>query len=285
MLFRRRKDDIPQDNPDRWLLTYADLITLLLAFFIVMYSMSRIDAKRFGKISQALHGILKGGTSVLKIEQNNTLNTGHGLLKVGDLKMLQTKVLGEVEKLGRKEDVITEMNERGLIIHIMESAMFDEGRAALKPRSKELLDLVAKEIITMPNHVRVEGHTDDRPINTPYFPSNWELSTARATEVVRYLTDIHGYHCDQISAVGYSSFRPYVPNNSIENRAKNRRVDVVVLTMELSAMEPSSELEAFANREAKVLRKELEEIDSAALRNIFPQEPDSSLPPVSFQSP
>lgn len=270
MLFRKSKKDIPQDNPERWLLTYADLITLLLAFFIVMYSMSRIDAKKFGKVTQALHGILKGGPSVRHLPELNTLNTGHGLLKVGDLKMLQTEVHSELQKLGRSGDIVTEVNERGLVIHIMESAMFDEGRAVLRPRAIEVLDMVAGEILKMPNHVRVEGHTDDRPINTPEFPSNWELSTARATTVVRHFIDRHKYPPDQIAAVGYSSFRPYVPNNSIENRALNRRVDVVVLTMELSAAEPGSELNDFARQEMSLLRQQSLEIDSLLEGNIIP---------------
>lgn len=272
MLFRKSKKDIPQDNPDRWLLTYADLITLLLAFFIVMYSMSRIDAKRFGKVTQALHGILKGGPSVRHIPELESLKTGHGLLKVGDLKMLQTEVHSEIEKLGREGDIITEINERGLIIHIMESAMFNEGRANLKPRAIEILNLVAKDIVEMPNHVRVEGHTDDRPISNSEFMSNWELSTARATTVVRHIIDKYGYPPDQISAVGFSSFRPYVPNVSIENRALNRRVDIVVLTMELSAAEPSSNTptNSFANKEMEVFRDLKKEIDSLAARNNIP---------------
>ncbi len=270
MLFRRSKKDIPQDNPERWLLTYADLITLLLAFFIVMYSMSRIDAKRFGRVTQALQGILHGGPSVRQIPDLETINTGHGLLKVGDLQMLQTEVHDDIEKLGRKGDIVTEINERGLIIHIMESAMFDEGKAQLKPRALEILNLVAADIIKMPNHVRVEGHTDDRPINNSDFASNWELSTARATTVVRHFIDNYGYPADQISAVGFSSFRPYVPNNSVENRALNRRVDIVVLTMELSAAEPSSNINRFAKQEMGVFEKMSREIDSFALRNNFP---------------
>jgi chemotaxis protein MotB len=270
LLFRKSKKDFPPDNSDRWLLTYADLITLLLAFFIVMYSMSRIDAKRFGKVSQALHGILKGGPSVRKIPELETLKTGHGLLKVGDLKMLQTDIYTEIEKLGLKGDIVTELNERGLIVHIMENAMFDEGKADLKPRAIEILDMVASDIVTMPNHVRVEGHTDDRPINNAEFPSNWELSTARATVVVRHFIEKYGYPADQISAIGFSSFRPYVPNTSIEKRALNRRVDIVVLTMELSAAEPSSEVNRFARREYENLWRSTQEIDSRDNRNKIP---------------
>lgn len=271
MFIHRRKSDIPQDNPDRWLLTYADLITLLLAFFIVMYSMSQIDAKKFGKVSQALHGILKGGPSILRSPEANNINTGHGLLKVGSLKMLQTKINGEMEKLGRRGDIVTEINERGLTIHIMESAMFDEADAELKPRARELLDMVTADVLEMPNHVRVEGHTDSSPIRTSLFPSNWELSTTRATQVVRYMIDNHGYPAEKISAAGFASFRPFVPNTTLENKAKNRRVDIVVQTVELSIAEPQSELDQFTKDQLEVMSDVSKEIDSSSEWNNFPQ--------------
>lgn len=270
MLFRRRRDDIPEDNPDRWLLTYADLITLLLAFFIVLFSMSQMDAKKFTKVQQALHGILKGGPSILRNQQLDNLSNGHGLLKTGSLQMLQTRISDQAGQLQDKNEISTELSERGLTIHIMESALFDEGQAKLKNRSRAVLKLVATDVARMPNHIRIEGHTDDRVISNQRFPSNWELSTARATEVVRYFIDEHQYPPNRISALGYASFRPYVPNNSIENRAKNRRVDIVVLTMELSAAEPTSEIDSFARQQYEVLRDITEEIDSTSPWSNFP---------------
>ena len=237
---RRRRKIEDKENLERWLLTYADLITLLLAFFVVMYSMSRIDAKQFGKITEALNSILKGGPSVL--EGDMTDKTGHGLLKLGNLNMIQRRIEERFARMGRKDELQTEVTERGLVIHIMESALFPVGEAKLQPRARQVLDLVAEEIKPLPNHMRIEGHTDDRPINTPVYPANWELSTARATSVVRYFIDEHGIPPDRISALGYGEYRPRRPNNSIENRAANRRVDVVVLTMELTLKEPSSAL-------------------------------------------
>ena len=238
---RRRRKINSDENLERWLLTYADLITLLLAFFIVMYSMSQVDNKKFGKVSEALNTILRGGTSVLRqqIEQDKT---GHGLLRLGNLRLVQQKVEERFRQLGRQEELQTEVTERGLVIHILESTLFDVGSAELKMRAMEVLDLVAEQVKDRPNHIRVEGHTDDRPIQTAIFPSNWELSSARATSVVRYLSDNHGIAPDRISALGYGEFRPVKPNNSVENRAKNRRVDVVVLAMELTLTEPTSQL-------------------------------------------
>ncbi len=271
MLFRRRQDDIPQDNPDRWLLTYADLITLLLAFFVVMYSISRMDAEKFHEMQSALQGVLKGGPSILRNQSLESLEVGHGLMKVGSLKMLQMKIEGEVGRLSQNGHVATELNERGLTIHIMESALFDEGKANLKPRARAILDMVARDIIELPNHVRVEGHTDDRPINNERFPSNWELSTARATEVVRYFVEDYSYPPAKISALGYAQFRPIVPNSSVENRARNRRVDIVVLTMALSAAEPASELNEFAEQQQQMLQGILSEENSADTGIYLPQ--------------
>lgn len=237
---RRRTED--KENLERWLLTYADLITLLLAFFVVMYSMSQIDAKRFGQMAEALHGILKGGESVLRHENAEASTEGHGLLKLGNLRMLQANIEARFKAINRFDEVETEITERGLVIHIVDRALFDEASSDLKPRAIEVLDLILDQVRNKPNHVRIEGHTDDRPIATDRFPSNWELSAARATEVVRYFVRGHGFPPDRISALGYGEYRPVRPNNSIENRALNRRVDIVILTMELSLKEPTSQL-------------------------------------------
>jgi len=243
---RRRLSD--SENLERWLLTYADLITLLLAFFIVMYSMSQIDAKRFGKVAEALNSVLRGGQVVIDRE-GHSKKTGHGLLKFGDLRMIQQQIEESFQNLGKQEEIQTEKTERGLVVHIMESALFKEGSARLEPRAVDVLDLVAEHIKGLPNHIRIEGHTDDRPISTSIYPSNWELSSARATEVVRYFAENHMIPPDRVSALGYSKYRPVRPNNSIENRALNRRVDVVILTMELSITEPTSQLYNFAGNQ------------------------------------
>ncbi len=240
-MIRRRKAADDKENLERWLLTYADLITLLLAFFVVMYSMSAVDNKRFGQVSDALNTILKGGPSVLR-HQEDVTKVGHGLLQLGNLRMVQQKIDEKFQELGKQGILKTEITERGLVVHIMESALFDQGSADLKPRALEVLDLVASQLKDRPNHVRIEGHTDDTPIRTPIYPSNWELSSARATAVVRYYTESHSIPAGRISALGYGEYRPVVPNNSIENRAMNRRVDIVILTMEMTLTEPSSQM-------------------------------------------
>jgi len=238
---RRRKHDSEHENLERWLLTYSDLITLLLAFFIIMYSMSKIDSKKFGEMQEALSGVLKGGTLVVK--QGNQIGalSGQGVLKIGFMKSLGDAVKRDFQGLGNENLVNTEVTERGLVIHIMESALFEAGKAELTDEAKKTLSIVARHLASLPNHIRIEGHTDNLPIRTPVFPSNWELSSARATEVVRFFIDDFRVKPEMISALGYGEFRPLIPNNTPENRAMNRRVDIVVLTMQITATEPTSQ--------------------------------------------
>ncbi len=236
----RRKFDSTENN-ERWLLTYADLITLLLAFFIVMYAMSQVDAKKFGKITEALSGVLKGGKSIINKGSADQI-VGKGILNLGDLNIIQKQLKKKFDILGKNKEVQTEITERGLVVHIMESALFKEGSADLLSKTTDILDIIYEGIQGRPNHVRIEGHTDDRDIQSAVYPSNWELSTARATSVVRYFIENYDISADKLSALGYSEFRPIKPNNTIENRAKNRRVDIVILTMDLTLKEPSSQL-------------------------------------------
>lgn len=262
----RRRADLDSDNTDRWLMTYADLITLLLAFFVLMYAISKIDAKKFEKITQRLSGEFNAGEDRRLAKDETQL--GAGVLKVGQLKLiaqrLQSPSVGPVKgriSVGPSSNVAhssgfdaepmsdslskqisVELNERGLIIHVLESALFPSGSATLRPESQALMDRIAGEIRDLPNQIRVEGHTDDRPIATARYPSNWELSTARAAAVVRYFIDNHKLPPDQISALGFGEHRPLIANDTDDNRAKNRRVDIVILTESLSRYEPKASL-------------------------------------------
>lgn len=241
-MLTRRKKRHPEaaDNHERWLLTYADLITLLLAFFIVMYSMSRIDAARFENISSALSGVLRGKESAL-LEREILYaadGKGGGLLDRHGLMRVQDDLETRVQTAGMDTTVSAEVTERGLVIHIMEGALFEEAKADLTPNARQVLRVVGEDIKQTTNHIRVEGHTDPRPINTPRFPSNWELSTARATSVLRFMVDSVGLSPSRVSAIGFGEFRPLSPNDSPEGMAKNRRVDIVVLSANMAASEP-----------------------------------------------
>jgi chemotaxis protein MotB len=250
---KKRIED--KENHERWLLTYADLITLLLAFFIVMYSMSRIDAKRFGKVSEQLSNVLRGGHTIFPKGEDFD-GAGSGMLKLGELRTIQWHVEEKFSRLlklkkGTTEGgghldkipegaISTEVTERGLTIHIADRALFESGKADLKEAAREVLNTVTGEIKGIGNHICVEGHTDNVPIHTAAFPSNWELSTARATNVVRYLVENKGVSPQRISARGFGEYRPVASNATDEGRSLNRRVDIVILSDEMSAVEPHS---------------------------------------------
>ncbi|MCR4399245.1 MAG: OmpA family protein, partial [Firmicutes bacterium] len=142
------------------------------------------------------------------------------------------------ENLGNQVEV--REDARGLVLRFADSVLFDLGKADLRPEARAILDKVAVLIASIPNQVRVEGHTDDLKINTERFPSNWELSTGRSSSVVRYFVEKHGMSPDKLSAAGYGEYRPIAPNDSEANRRKNRRVDIVILRLSGSKSEPKS---------------------------------------------
>lgn len=262
VLFRRRHDDSDNENLDRWLLTYADMITLLLAFFVVMYSISQVDSAKFRKVTEALTAALDGDPRIRRALPGDL--EGDGLLKKQKTREQLLNLQKEIEAISRLLNldlqISTELQHRGLVIHISESAFFDLGKADLKPEAAKVLDLLAAELLKIPNHIRVEGHTDNLPIKTARFPSNWELSTARAASCLRYLVEKHNFPANKISALGYAEYRPIAPNTTAEGRSRNRRVDIVVLTPEDIIIEPvdqsapkdSGSLEGAFNEPAKI---------------------------------
>ncbi len=242
---RNAKSDPDRENLERWLLTYADLITLLLAFFIILYSMSKIDAEKFREVSRALRTVLRG-TGPLALPPDSRFvdeEIGDGVIKLGDLGVLKREIEIKLEELGLSDNIRATLDRRGLIIRVSESAFFDLGSAELRLEAEEILHLIAGFLLRIPNHIRIEGHTDNLPIKTGKYPSNWELSVNRATVCVRYLITKHGFPPDRISALGYGEYRPIASNETPEDRTKNRRVDIIVLSWEEKRKEPQAQTE------------------------------------------
>ena len=264
-MLSRKKDGLEdEENLDRWLLTYADLITLLLAFFIVMYSISRVDSNKFGKISEAFTTTFKGYVD-LNSELKQQLSSRFAInkhLKQGDLIVLKKQIDKISVQLGLGTSLITERLSHGLVIHISESALFAPAKAELTSRAKNILDLISLQLLKIPNNIRVEGHTDNLPINTDEFPTNWELSSARAINCLRYLIEKHDFPADRISALGYAEFRPIASNETAEGRAKNRRVDIVVLNLEESFIEPAN----LTSEPIEVPSDSVAQIDSSSIQ-------------------
>jgi chemotaxis protein MotB len=239
----RKKQQEEQENSERWLLTYCDLITLLLAFFVVMYSMSQVDAKKFGSMSIHLRSILTGQMGVLKDAPSIAGKAEFGniaMVQAIDLQLFGETITRAVKNKGLQKKVAFAMDERGLVVRVMDSALFELGKANLTPEAQSMLDQLVPHLLRVPNPVRVEGHTDNAPIKTALYPSNWELSAARATSVVRYLVEKHDISPLRVSATGYGEFRPIASNDSVASRAKNRRIDLVILSAKNAMEEPSA---------------------------------------------
>lgn len=216
----------------RWLLTYADLITLMMVFFVVLYSMSKLDQQRFITLSNALKQSLYGQTSgnaVISTTAKPSL-VPDNLPEQQTLSDLGRELAQEVVKAGLQDKVRIELTDRGLVVSFSaEAAFFELGKADLQPAFQSLLAQLAPTLNRVTNPIEIDGYTDDLKIRTAEFPTNWELSARRATNVVRFLAEEAGVDPHRLKAVALGEFHPKYPNDSDVNRARNRRVDLVVL--------------------------------------------------------
>ncbi|MGE4271284.1 MAG: flagellar motor protein MotB [Desulfitobacterium sp.] len=265
---RKRGGEPEKDNSERWLLTYSDLITLLMIFFVVMYSMSKVDADKFQAMAESL-SITLGGASTAQVEigtspagpnlietyptktpepSGDTLEEGKGA-GTGNADIENMTIESIKQKLDKfafdnqiETKLVSSIEERGLVISIQDTLLFESGAAVITPRAREILEKINNVLASAPNYIKVEGHTDDLPINTDRFPSNWELSVLRATNVLHIMQE--RIPAEQLSATGYGEFRPVTTNDSEVNRARNRRVDLVILRSKYDLTEPGQSLEA-----------------------------------------
>ncbi len=222
-----------------WMTTYADMVTLLLAFFVLLFAFSNIDVQKFQAIMSAFRGsmgVLDGGRTVTT---DNTMQSHTAQLDLEQLQQIQQQLRASLQRENMEQTVLLHLEERGLVLRFADQVLFDLGRASLTPQAIDILSRVSPILLDLPNPIRVEGHTDNLPINTTQFPSNWELSTHRATNVIRYLIETEGFDPYQLSVAGYGEFRPIVPNDSQDNRALNRRVDIIIMYIEFWNQEPN----------------------------------------------
>jgi len=245
---RKKKQEEESGGLERWLITYADLITLLLAFFILMYTMSKQDARKYEEVAAHLRAIFSGNAGILAKGSSSGKTPMEVSFKgASDTAAIKAQLEKEIKELGDQDKNATERislinDERGLVVRAMEKAFFDTGKADLGPKARKALDGIAPVLKGMANAVRVEGHTDNVPINTFEFRSNWELSVRRATEVVRYLIEGHQFPPDRISATGYAEYRPIAANDTAENRSQNRRIEIVILKTDENKRAPDKNI-------------------------------------------
>lgn len=227
-----------KENAERWVLSYADLVTLLLGFFIILYATSEVDIQKFESIGLGLarafnvdikesgtegSPIFDGGTGIIP----DTLNSSP---IDRDLELIREALRKQSEASGVAEGRITvSSDDQKIVIRLADTLIFSSASAALRAGALPLLDIVGAVLHGLPNEIRVEGHTDNVPVGTERYPTNWELSSARATAVLRYLVEEGGLDPERTFAAGYGEFRAIAPNLTPEGRALNRRADIVVL--------------------------------------------------------
>jgi chemotaxis protein MotB len=233
---RKKKEECPKGAP-AWMTTFSDMTTLLLTFFILLLSMASLDQR---KIKQAI-GSLQGALGVLAEGRRTEMSQEEIISRIefvtqteSSSKQIMQGMRNYMEQANLSSEVSVVETEKGFSVRIMDSVLFESGSATLLDSAKPLLDKLLGVIRESPYHVMVEGHTDDIPINTDEFQSNWELSTARATSVVKYFIN-KGAKPEKLSAAGYSQYHPLVPNITPENRAKNRRVEINFISPEFSS--------------------------------------------------
>ncbi len=239
----RRSKRAEHENHERWLISYADFITLLFAFFVVMYAISSVNESKYKVFSASLSSAFSAPAD--KPEAVAPLGEQDKLLKslverrnarLAEQQRAQQERMQNIAKnlnqvmapLVKNGQVSVTQTSRGVVLEINASALFDPGDAVLRGGSVKTLAEVAQVLGQGDQAIEVEGHTDNTPINTPQFPSNWELSSARASSVVR-LFIVQGMTAARLTAVGSAANHPVVSNDTPDGRARNRRVTVTIL--------------------------------------------------------
>lgn len=257
----RRKRIRSRSNHERWLVSYADFITLLFAFFVLLYSSSQVDKKKVGKLALAIQvafqemGVFDTSSTRVPVNFDNPMpfNTvqsvesvqrdgnlaqiaahdtdalGSGGTENGDLSALQHELESTLALEISRQEISMRREPDGLVISLREVGFFESGSGQMKQESQAAFDRIAELLRKRNCRLRIEGHTDNVPIHTTQFPSNWELSTSRATEIVRLLIVRDGFDASHLSAAGYAEYHPVATNSTLQGRSMNRRVDIVIL--------------------------------------------------------
>jgi chemotaxis protein MotB len=235
---RRSHPETPHENEERWLLTYADLITLLFVLFVVMYAISNTDVRKFVALAQSMSAAFNmdvmTGQQALTITngqettiQQDSSSSGSSPVE-SDLRAVKAALEDYAISQGLGGEVEVGISPQGIVIRLNDALLFSSGRAHLDDHAIRVVRKVADIIRPLPNDLRIEGNTDDTPPDGILFMSNWDLSTARALAVLNALVTA-GVRPDRLSAAGYGQYNPLVPNTDAASRAKNRRVDIVVI--------------------------------------------------------
>jgi chemotaxis protein MotB len=249
MTSRTKRRSAEQAHLDRWLVSYADFITLLFAFFVVLYASSRSDQQKQTQIAHSIQSAFQAlglfpssvpaqpsagsvadshdPVAPLNVVLDDDLSASPSVQQ--DLERLHARLTGLLSNQIAEGVVSLRLGRDGLVISLREAGFYDSGSAEPHPQSRATLDHIAATLAATPYDLRIEGHTDNVPIHTAQFASNWELSTARASELAKSLIVDHGIAPARLSAAGYAEYHPVASNDTPDGRSQNRRVDIIVL--------------------------------------------------------
>ena len=232
-----KKKHEEHENHESWLGSYADFITLLFAFFVVMYSISSVNEGKFRTVSESIKAALNPIVSPpstptpFQVGANKQTTIVPNVIPSRDMAVRRLRLALKSLHASVRIDTIqvTELGDSTIVLSLPELVLFESGAAALRAEALPFLQALAEVLVELDRQIKVQGHTDNVPIRTAQFPSNWELSAIRAVMVVRALGELYGVPMKNLSAVGYGDSRPVIDNTTPENRTKNRRVEIVVL--------------------------------------------------------
>ncbi len=252
---RRRRREAEPENHERWLVSYADFITLLFAFFVVMFANSQVDRQKVSKVSEAVKEALEENTLTAtfdgwlgrknRAEQAKLAVPPSGKLfesvaetpsdeLLPSLGLLKAKFRDQI----REGKMQVQMTSRGLVISMSEAAFFPSGDDRIRPETYPVIEQLSDVLKRLPNAVRMEGHTDSTPISNSRFRSNWELSAARSIAMMELATARFGVARNKVAIAGYADTVPVAPNYTAEGRSRNRRVDIILLSQLGQQREP-----------------------------------------------
>jgi chemotaxis protein MotB len=247
-------------NHERWLVSYADFITLLFAFFVVLYASSQVDKRKIGRLALSIQvafqelGVFETSNTKIPLSDSEAVPFSQvqvvenaekssdlehfvqpmkGILSPNQTAAPMNAIQSELEKALApeidKHTVAVERRREGIVVSLREIGFYESGSANLRPSSKQAIDRLASVLRAHREGLRIEGHSDNQPIHNARFDSNWELSTARAADLVKLLITNYQFDPARLAASGYAEFHPVSPNDTAEGRARNRRVDIVIL--------------------------------------------------------
>ena len=257
-------------NHERWLVSYADFITLLFAFFVVLYASSQVDKRKVGRLALSIQvafqelGVFETSNTMIPLNDSepvpfSKIQVIENAERTADmerfvqpmkgelspaLSVAMKNIQAELEKALAPEirNRVVEVKARreGLVVSLREIGFYEAGSAMLRPTSKDAIDRLAQVLQIRTESLRIEGHTDNTPIHNQRFTSNWELSTARASELIKVFIEKYAFEPRRLSASGFAEYHPVSPNDSPEGRSRNRRVDIVILNPPPTEVPPAS---------------------------------------------